>query len=120
LISVGHGEAVIFGDEPLPTAWWPLVDTPDGLFIRWVAADSDAAVVQALRGLSPSLFAASDLFVKVPAAPMVLFDSAMPGSDIATSSMSVQLLPGRYRIDSALLEPDERTSLILHRFTLIA
>jgi hypothetical protein len=45
---------------------------------------------------------------------LLLFDAACPGSDI-DSSLTIELVAGRYSIDSAIAQPDEETSLILHR-----
>ena len=48
------------------------------------------------------------------AAPVILFDSAVPGHD-AEERLEIDLSPGRYGLATLNWEPDERTSLLLHR-----
>lgn len=117
ILPVGSGEGLVLGDEPLSTAWWPLTDQRGGMLVRWVYAESDEDVVRALRSLSGELFPSTALSFSVDDGMLVLFDSAMPGREIATATLDIRLSPGRYKIATARYAPDSETSLVLHRVT---
>ncbi|MFL5576192.1 MAG: Imm21 family immunity protein [Gemmatimonadaceae bacterium] len=114
-VSVGSGQGLVMGDEPLPTAWWPLPREGGGLFVRWVYADDDAAVARALESVSTARFDATGLVFPVRQSDLVLFDSAMPGYDIRTAHQTVVMWPGWYTVESARMSPDPHTSVVLHR-----
>lgn len=118
IIPVGAGHGLVFGDEPLPTAWWPTSDPPGGIVVRWVYAASDEDVVHAMGSLPSKLFERSYLRFPVADSGLLLFDSAMPGRDIVTPSHEIELPVGVYEIATARYAPDAETSLLLHRMTL--
>jgi hypothetical protein len=50
--------------------------------------------------------------------PVVLFDSAYSAEDLdSTRSLRIDLAPGRYRVESAYVKPDDDTWLVLIRLT---
>ncbi|MFC5664564.1 hypothetical protein ACFP3U_16415 [Kitasatospora misakiensis] len=49
---------------------------------------------------------------------LVMFDAAYFGTEVGTLAEStvLELCAGRYRVDSASIEPDDLTSFRVHRF----
>jgi hypothetical protein len=48
---------------------------------------------------------------------MVVFDSTLPGARYGEESLSFDLLPGRYQILTKNFELDDRTSVLMHKFS---
>jgi hypothetical protein len=119
LLQVGNVEALVLGDEPLATAWHPYRARPGGVIVRWRYAEdkqpvsSRQAEMLALEGAEPVVT------LRVRSSLLLMFDSAVAGSDLdVTEALLIELQPGTYRVSSAEFNPDERTSLLLHRFEL--
>jgi hypothetical protein len=111
-IAVGEGQGLVLGDMPMPAAWWA---ESAGMLVRWMAATSEEAVLEVLR--DPSLDPAWEreaTFACVDGS-LVLFDSAYPGTGLPPDVARISLTPGRYAVETAVLEGDD-TSLVLHRF----
>ncbi|MFI5978252.1 immunity 21 family protein [Streptomyces sp. NPDC051452] len=105
LLPVGDGAALVLGDEPAATSYLPAHDT----FVRWSAADCEdellAAVPQALQEAEWQ----QEFHWTVPG-PVVLFDSARPGGDLAAvEHLRVPLAPGRYAVRAAQATPRPET-----------
>ena len=115
LIGVGPGLALVLGDEPMQTAWRPLLES-GAMLIRWHWANDEDSVVKALSDLSNAIWQSSDLILPVSGDPLILFDSASPGSDIE-KSLEIDLPKRQYSIDTAHYQPNKETSLFLHRLT---
>jgi hypothetical protein len=112
-LDVGTAKALVFGDDPAPTTF--LADR--GLFVRRLAADSDAAV---LAGLDESQEAAKwqEIGSWEIQDSLLLFDSAFAGSDTSICGhLRVDLAPGIYSVSSAYVEPNPDTWLVLVRLT---
>jgi len=114
VVAVGSGDGLILGDEPLPTAWVPN-ESGGGVLVRWVYADSEAAVVDYIRGggqndVVPESGTSVDL-----AGPCVLFDAAEPGDDIRGDHVAVGLRSGRYVVTSALVDVSPETRILVHQ-----
>lgn len=115
LIPVGSGHALVLGDEPLVTCWWPYSAGDGGLFVRWVCADSEQ-FLQHLQGLVDVRFTSSPHVLEVVEGEHHLFDAAVPGADVRPNeALPVELEPGRYEIATGRFTPDSRTELLLHR-----
>jgi hypothetical protein len=56
VVPVGDGSALVLGDEPMATAWWPDQRWGSGLIVRWMYAPDETAVVQHLTALSEAAF----------------------------------------------------------------
>lgn len=112
VIRIGDGQGLVLGDMPMPAAWWP---DGGGFLVRWMAAPNDEAVLNILRGLSLDLAWDPEAEFEFRAGPLVLFDSAWPGSDVRSEAIRLELAAGRYRVDTALLETED-ISIVLHRF----
>ncbi|MBM7830848.1 hypothetical protein JOE59_001553 [Agromyces cerinus] len=113
VIDVGGTPALVLGDDPAPTTFV----SERSLFLRVPAADSAEAAVGALgRALEVARWEEAAHW-DVPG-PVVLFDSAFAADDLgSTSSLRVDLAPGRYRVETADVEPDDDTWLLLVRLS---
>lgn len=116
-IIVGTGVGIILNEEPLPTTCVQLGDG-DTVLARWVSAESDDDMAVVLSDVDKVRFAGASQ-VYEPQGDVRLFDSAFPGSDIRTPSLKIALRPGRYLIQTAHLQPNDLTSVILHKLKLI-
>lgn len=114
LIEAADIEVLVLGDEPLRTAWHP---TPTGgVFICWVYADSQ----ELLEGFAATKAASVTLEDTGLAIELseenILFDSADDGQATNTG-ISVKVAPGRYRVETGLVDVTRRTRCYLHRLT---
>jgi hypothetical protein len=110
-IPCGDGRALILGDEPMQTCWWPLPD--GGALLRWHHADSEADVINALADVDKLKWKKEKLVVDGGA--HYLFDSAEPGAR-ASQKLKIDLAAGMF--DVMTIEnhqPTSTTSLTLHR-----
>jgi hypothetical protein len=114
LVEVGPGRALVLGDEPMQTTWWPSPGA-GGMLIRWQWADGEASVVNSVGGVPEESWEPTGLTFRVSGRDLLLFDSARPG-DEPGEGLSIQLAGGQYEIVTALHRPDASTSLVLHRF----
>lgn len=105
MIDVGGKQALVLGDEPAPTTYLP----EHSLFVRRLAADSEEAARAALgKALEEAKWEESTNWDV--SGPVVLFDSAYSAEDLdSTGSLRIDLAPGRYRVESAYVEPDDDT-----------
>lgn len=114
VIDVDGTPALVLGDDPAPTAFVPL----HSLFVRKLAADSEEAALGALERAMEIASWEVATYWEVQG-PVVLFDSAFSAADVgSTSSLHINLAPGRYVVESAYVEPDDDTWLVLIRLTL--
>jgi len=112
-IPVGSGTALVLGDEPMQTSWFPLTrDT--GILVRWEWAADETSVLKTLREVPEESWQPTGVTVEAKSEPLVLFDSAYLGDEIETS-LSISLPSQLYSVDTAHWQPDDETSLILHR-----
>ncbi|MFC9244466.1 Imm21 family immunity protein [Streptomyces sp. NPDC057136] len=110
-IDVAGTPALVLGDDPAPTTFLPQCS----LLVRRSAADSAEAALAAVdRALMEAAWAEQPAW-NVPG-PVLLFDAAYAAADL-TDSLRLDLAPGRYRVESAYVEPDEHTWLVLIRLT---
>ena len=117
LLTVGPGSGLVLGDEPMATAWCPATDCQSGTLVRWRWADDEAACREALARLASLAWSDTSLTFPVPTGRAVLFDSAYRGWDIE-ASLTLNLVPGTYAVETVEYAPDEETALLLHRLTL--
>ncbi|MEV0489523.1 Imm21 family immunity protein [Streptomyces atratus] len=111
VIDVGGTPALVLGDDPAPTVYLP----EHSLFVRRLAADSEEAALAALGQALERAEWEESADWDVPG-PVVLFDSAYSAEDLgSTGSLRMDLAPGCYRVESAYVEPDDDTWLVLIR-----
>jgi len=116
-IPVGQGSALVLGDEPMATAWWPDDRWGEGLIVRWMYAPNEPAVVQHLGALGSVRFDES-VDWPIVEGPQLLFDSAFAGDEIGPRAISLSLRPGVYQVDTHVSKPDDEMCLVLHRVRL--
>ncbi|MCP2341368.1 Imm21 family immunity protein [Actinomadura rupiterrae] len=105
-VPIGDEQALVLGEDPALTTFLP----GELLFLRWIAADSEAAITGAARR---ALRAGvrwdedEDLVWSAPG-PVVHFDSALAGAEAeADDHLVVDLAPGRYRVRAAYIADDD-------------
>ena len=114
-ISVGEGHGLVLGDMPMPAAWWP---ESGGILVRWMAAESEQAVIEALKALPADLSWQTEVSFDSSGEDLVLFDSAWPGKDLPAEVATLHRPRGRHAVETAVLQ-EEEISLVLHRFKVL-
>ena len=110
-------EGLVLGDEPLSTAYLPEYR----VLVRWCYAESEEGVADIIRvGLPTAPWEEGP--VLSTSGELVMFDAAYFGTEVGTltDSTTLELEAGRYRVDSASVEPDRLTSFRVHRFVELA
>ncbi|MET7893505.1 Imm21 family immunity protein [Streptomyces mirabilis] len=110
-------EALVLGDEPLSTAYLPEYQ----VLVRWCYVESEEGVADFIRvGLPTAEWAEGPELSTT--GELVMFDAAYFGTEVGTltDSTVLELGAGRYRVDSASIEPDHLTSFRVHRFVELA
>jgi hypothetical protein len=116
VIPVGRGEAFVLGDEPNLTTWHPRSDLPGGWLIRWVYAEEGTDLIRMLEANSSGWKLLETEYFEITDSPVVLFDSAYPGSDLPAHTMLIELKPGRYEVRTLEFNLEPRTRAIVHQF----
>ncbi|MFI6919959.1 Imm21 family immunity protein [Nonomuraea spiralis] len=124
VVQFGAGEqALVLWEEPARTTYFRRLR----IFVQWVFADPGCEVEQVvseLRDIAWEEGPTIDLD-----GPMVLLDAAAPGAEVQidrvrgsmdAEAISVEIEPGRYRVDSGEIRPDERTCFRCHRLVEVA
>ena len=114
-IDVGSGKGIVLGEQPYSTTWWRSNDMTSGMLVRWVSAESEEAVIEALRALSNVAWERTAVELKLATGDLTLFDSAFPGNEIDVC-LSIEIPAGVYSVESLHYNPNDKISLILHRF----
>jgi hypothetical protein len=115
IIEVGSGYGIVLGDEPFLTAWSQLPDPQKSFLIRWVFAENEAAVIEALTNLQELKWENTEVEIKLSGDKLVLFDAACDGSQI-DDRLEIEIPKGSYTVETFHYKPNNQTSLILHRF----
>jgi hypothetical protein len=124
MLEVGPGSCLVLGDEPMATTFFPTED--GGIFVRWIHAENEEDVVQAVRSVPESLWERFPHTFDVGRAGLLLLDSACPSDDLRpppaegiSSWMAVPVPTGTYLVHTADYQPDDRTHVILNRLQLM-
>lgn len=114
VISIGHLQALVLGDEPDRTALIER-DASDLLVVRWRSADLEESLLSALSAadMGHLPFSRSCTFAAM-ADEYFLFDSAYPGLEIPRC-LNATLQAGNFSVETALFKPDSRICALLHR-----
>jgi hypothetical protein len=114
-IKVASRSGVLLGEQPYATTWWEPSELDDGLIVRWVSGEDEAASIQELTQVPISNWERTNVEIEVVNGRLVLFDSVEPGDNIETFIV-IQKPKGTYVAETQHYNPDSNTSLILHRF----
>jgi hypothetical protein len=109
--------ALILGDMPLETTvWFPSSESP--LLVRVFYMDPGVDLPQLLAAHGNLSFAdpIESIDCEIESGHMVIFDSAVPGLHEGRASLSFEIPPGNYRVLTKVFEPDDRTSVLIHKF----
>jgi Immunity protein 21 len=121
LIDVGLGQGLVLGGEPLATTWFhPHVgDHRTQLLVRWMYADDEAQIRSSLETIPEDIWEPVPGAFAIGAHLLYLFDSAFSGSEVGTAAcpcLITELPNGLYTVFTGVFQPDDDTSLVLHRF----
>jgi hypothetical protein len=114
VISVGPGQGVVLGDEPMATAWWPLPAVQGGVLVRWRWAPEGTSIVALLERLPADAWAAHEVTLSLSSGQALLFDSA-EGAETLAASLKIDLTPGVFLVETADFAPEPQVALLLHR-----
>jgi hypothetical protein len=118
IINFSGMNGLVLGDMPLETTICRL--TPKSfLVVRAFYAESDFNPMLLLENEEISNFAdpMEVLSFDIRLGNMIMFDAARRASE-NPQKLEYDAVPGRYNILTKLIEPDDRTSLLIHRFNL--
>ena len=118
-ITVNNHVALILGDMPLETSIWRRrYELP--MIVRVIYGDPGVDVIKVLELGEAIVFNDSieALEVEVKSESMIVFDSAYPGAEARKRSLSFDLPSGKYVVLTKQFLPDDRTSVLLHKFEL--
>ncbi|MBW5254631.1 hypothetical protein JGS39_37705 [Streptomyces sp. P01-B04] len=106
-------EALVLGDEPLSTAYFP----EHRVLVRRHYAESGEGVTDIVRAGLPTAEWTEGPVLSTTG-ELVMIDAAYFGTEVGTltGSATLDLAAGRYRVDSASIEPNNLTSFRVHRF----
>lgn len=114
VIDVSQSQALILGDEPLQstiTSDWSGI-----LIIRWISCRSEILMEDALRNIPQNLPEIEEpVFLRVNALESILFDAATLIHE-SKEQMTVDLMPGAYRISTELFKNAGSFEFLIHRF----
>ena len=115
LIPVGNSQALVLGDEPCQTALFT-INSKDIALVRWVYGEDELTVEKHIRQVPEELFnnPLEQIEYRVEGDEFILFDSVLNGE--AAQGLKIDLPSDKYVVTTVQYEPDEDTSLILHRF----
>ncbi len=117
-IAIGAKRGIVFGDEPMRTAWVPCEEASGGTVVRWVFGESEDEFLGWVDRVPEASFRSDGLF-EVLRPKLLMFDSAVAGRNVKkrpSEYLSIELEPRSYAIETAVYQPDARTSMIVHRF----
>ena len=115
VIPVGPEEGLVLGDEPLDTRWWRPHESGSLYLIRWIHGDSTGSVLESLSALDELPLEPTGVLFRNNSERVVLFDSAMPGTDILTPYSSMNLAPGTYMVAMGQFKPNPKTKVLVLR-----
>ena len=114
VLRVGSAYGVVLGEEPFATTWWHCQKSGLNLIVRWVYAESETKVLDALNSLPTDHWLTTDVELEIDG-ELMLFDAACPFGEI-DNSVTIRIPQGCYIAETLHYNPNEETSLILHRF----
>jgi hypothetical protein len=115
LIHGNSQDIVVLNDGPEDIAWFAQ-GSNRGVFAKWLGADSDEQVWDALDSLDVRTFEELPILVRVVEPNLVAFDSALLFSEATSNHLELHLDTGNYRISVLNYSPNDRLSLNLVHF----
>ena len=80
-ISVGARQGIVLGEAPFRTTWWLSSDgARKGFLVRWVFAETEVGVCDALKNLPTEGWEKSSTEIQVSSKRLLCFDAACSGA----------------------------------------
>lgn len=113
VLSVGSGNALVLGDEPMQTTAWQ--EDNRCLLVRWSYAQDESIVVKHLMTADQLEFSGPGTMIDFGSRSVTLFDSSAAGSDLHDEeTLRIKLPAQTCEISTLNWKPDQHTRLILH------
>jgi hypothetical protein len=109
----GNSQDIVVLDEGPDDIAWFARGSNSGVFARWLGADSDEQVWDALDSIDVRTFEELPILVRVVEPDLVAFDSALLFSEANGNHLELHLDTGNYRISVLNYSPNVRLSLNL-------
>jgi hypothetical protein len=109
-VDMKGGSALVLGDDPLKTTWLPRPQ--GGMFVRWIAGESEATVLAALDTGADATWSPTGCAYTTAGGGHVLFPAARAGTEAQAQGLTFELREGDYDILSAVLEQGDATALV--------
>jgi hypothetical protein len=117
VLALTRGAALILGDRPMITGVWK---NPLNQVVIWRIsyAEEDDDVPSLLASLPERLFEfpVESIEFTFESPNVLIFDSALPGDEGQSESVSFDVAPGRYRVTTHVVRPAPSAEFVLHRF----
>ena len=108
------GYVLVLGDEPLQSSFFR-TSSGDPAIARWGYAQSGESVERFLTEVGIGSDLASAIPFDVRRGPLVLFDSALRGTDALARCPKANVQPGSYRVTTEKWQLEKRFNFIVHR-----
>jgi Immunity protein 21 len=115
VIPVGDGSALVLGEEPMDSTWWPSRDLAEGLIVRVLYSAGDEAVARLIESLGPESLTDTGLRMVITSPHLELFDSTCPGTLDLVPRLAVTVPIGRYAVYSVVLRDPGSHMIVVHR-----
>ncbi len=116
LLTVGTGYGLVLGDEPLSTTWQPDNARRGGMIVHWRYGPDGPTTIAALARLPDDIWNLEAFSLPLPSGQAKVFDSAH-GGERERATLTLTLIPGTYRLETAEYAPGADLALLLHRLT---
>jgi hypothetical protein len=116
-LALTRGAALILGDRPMITGVWK--NSLNQVVIWRISyAEEDDNVPSLLASLAEASFASplESIEFAFGSPNVIIFDSALPGDEGQSESVSFDIAPGRYRVTTHVVRPTASAEFVLHRF----
>ena len=116
-IDVADALALVLGDMPLETGVWKSADGFSAI-VRFYYKDPETDPLQILNQSKKldMTDAVEEMAISLRCGDLIIFDSAIPGANIGGAFLPFDLPAGNYRVLTKRMEPDDRTSILVHQF----
>jgi hypothetical protein len=118
-IPVGAEEALVLGDDPMATTWLATERHDSGMLVRCLCADDLDEALDSAKRIPDVAFNDEGTF-RVTGPRLLLFDAAFAGRNVRkypTEYLTIELIPGLYRVATAIFQPNVESSMVVHRLS---
>lgn len=116
LLDRRFNRVLVIGDLPEQLCWIT-VSGEDGIFIKWIGADSDQQVLSVIPNMLKQQFTTLPVSFLIESDSLVVFDSACKADELEANFLALELLPGTYSVSHLNYEPDDSLMLNVIRLS---